>query len=284
MTRPILDHVRSFFPDGVITQPVGDVDGITLHLIISTSPAVNLVFTDGLAARVEALVPQEIAVFALPGQWRQAAELVSATAVNLLERGSGLNLGDIIASPTPIVEGTAIGGVLASTNPFLDDGFDVEPDEDGGYSRQIVTLFPLTVPEAAELRGRSDDDAVEEFLERLDAAGIDETDLTRPAAGDAGPSAVGDELPPVAPDIDRLTAVATGYFALLAPNAELRTIPLENGAGICVVHTVRGGGKIYVAPDESVLFVGSALDFDAGLAAFLAGTRTPPEKFVRPTS
>ena len=82
----------------------------------------------------------------------------------------------------------------------------------------------------------------------------------------------------------RLADVAARYFAQLAPEAELRSISLENGAGVCVVHTARGGGKIYVAPDESVLFVGSALDFDAGLAAFLAGTRTPPEKFVRPSA
>jgi hypothetical protein len=83
---------------------------------------------------------------------------------------------------------------------------------------------------------------------------------------------------------DRLATVARRYFQQLAPDAELRTIPLEGDAGVCVVHTARGGGKIYVAPDESALFVGSSLDFDAGLAAFLAGTRTPPEKFVRPSA
>lgn len=88
-----------------------------------------------------------------------------------------------------------------------------------------------------------------------------------------------DDLP-----IERLVDTATHYFALLAPDAELRTIPLDDGAGVCVVHAARGGGKIYVAPDETVLFVGSSMDFDAGLAAFLAGTRTPPEKFVRPTA
>ncbi len=88
----------------------------------------------------------------------------------------------------------------------------------------------------------------------------------------------------VSPDDARLAAVAERYFAQLTADAHLRTIVLDNGAGVCVLHTARGGGKIYVAPDESVLFVGSALDFDAGLAAFLAGTRTPPEKFVRPTA
>jgi hypothetical protein len=81
---------------------------------------------------------------------------------------------------------------------------------------------------------------------------------------------------------DRLVAVARRYFDALAPGAELRTIPLDGGAGVCVVHTARGGGKIYVAPDETALFVGSAMDFDAGLAAFLSGTRTPPEKFSPP--
>lgn len=85
-------------------------------------------------------------------------------------------------------------------------------------------------------------------------------------------------------DNEQLVTVAERYFAQLVPGAELRSVPLENGAGVCVVHATRGCGMIYGAPDERALFVGSAEDFDAGLAAFLAGTRTPPEKFVRPTS
>ncbi|WP_285040245.1 hypothetical protein [Plantibacter sp. LMC-P-059a] len=84
--------------------------------------------------------------------------------------------------------------------------------------------------------------------------------------------------------IDRLTAVGTRYFGQLTPDAALRPIPLDDDAGVCVVHTVRGGGMIYVAPDESVLFVGSSMDFGAGLTEFLAGSRTPPERFVRPPS
>ncbi|WP_285034852.1 hypothetical protein [Plantibacter sp. ME-Dv--P-095] len=84
--------------------------------------------------------------------------------------------------------------------------------------------------------------------------------------------------------IDRLTAVGTRYMRQLTQDPEVRSIPLEDDAGVCVVHTVRGGGKIYVAPDESVLFVGSSMDFGAGLTEFLAGTRTAPERFVRPTS
>lgn len=73
-------------------------------------------------------------------------------------------------------------------------------------------------------------------------------------------------------------------FDMLAPGAPLETIILYGGAGVCLVQAQRGGGKIYVAPDLSVLFVASVLDFDRGLEAFLAGERTPLEKFDRRVS
>ena len=43
----------------------------------------------------------------------------------------------------------------------------------------------------------------------------------------------------------------------------------------------RGVGELREqrAPDESALFVGSSVDFEAGLGAFRDGVRTPPEKF-----
>jgi hypothetical protein len=70
-------------------------------------------------------------------------------------------------------------------------------------------------------------------------------------------------------------------FEILAPGATLKTVVLDDGAGICLMHAVRGGGKIYVAPDLSVLFVASALDFEKGQEAFRAGQRTPLERFER---
>ncbi|GAB3157058.1 hypothetical protein GCM10027290_56520 [Micromonospora sonneratiae] len=51
-------------------------------------------------------------------------------------------------------------------------------------------------------------------------------------------------------------------------------IELPNNLGVAVVHAVRGGGKVYVAPDESVLFVPSAQDFKTGLTAFREGQRS----------
>jgi len=79
----------------------------------------------------------------------------------------------------------------------------------------------------------------------------------------------------------RLVEQGRRLFEVLAPGATLNTVVLDDEAGICMTHAERGGGKIYVAPDLSVLFVASALDFEQGLAAFLAGRRTPLEKFER---
>ncbi|MCD5346215.1 T6SS immunity protein Tdi1 domain-containing protein [Agromyces sp. S2-1-8] len=77
----------------------------------------------------------------------------------------------------------------------------------------------------------------------------------------------------------RLVEVGTALFAKLTTDPVLNVLELPDGLGVCLVHAARGGGKIYVAPDESVLFVGSAVDFESGLGAFRDGVRTPLEKF-----
>lgn len=78
---------------------------------------------------------------------------------------------------------------------------------------------------------------------------------------------------------ERLVQVGRALFEKLTTDPVLNIIELPDDLGVCLVHAVRGGGKIYVAPDESVLFVGSAVDFEAGLGAFRDGVRTPLEKF-----
>ncbi|WP_159100263.1 T6SS immunity protein Tdi1 domain-containing protein [Streptomyces lunaelactis] len=78
---------------------------------------------------------------------------------------------------------------------------------------------------------------------------------------------------------DRLVEVGRNLFAMFTTDPVVNIVELPGGLGVCLVHAVRGGGKIYVAPDESALFVGPAVDFDAGLGAFRDGVRTPIEKF-----
>jgi hypothetical protein len=74
---------------------------------------------------------------------------------------------------------------------------------------------------------------------------------------------------------DRLVAVGLSLLAEFTTDPVVNIVELPDGLGVCLVHTVRGGGKVYVAPDESTLFVGSAVDFDAGLGAFRDGLRDP---------
>ncbi|MFJ5834612.1 hypothetical protein [Streptomyces sp. NPDC093089] len=82
------------------------------------------------------------------------------------------------------------------------------------------------------------------------------------------------------PDENRLVAVGRALFATLADDPVLSFVELPDGLGVCLVHAARGGGKIYVAPDETALFVGSAVDFEAGLEAFWGCVRTPLETSV----
>ncbi|MGV9310670.1 hypothetical protein ACWDR0_00555 [Streptomyces sp. NPDC003691] len=89
---------------------------------------------------------------------------------------------------------------------------------------------------------------------------------TEPAAG--SPPGTGTE---------RLAGIGRAYLDRTGPGPEPETVVLPDGAGVCVVRPVRGGGgKVYVAPDGTVLFAPSAMDFASGLAAFLDGARTPP--------
>ncbi|MGN9790592.1 hypothetical protein ACTMTU_05730 [Streptomyces sp. OZ13] len=75
-------------------------------------------------------------------------------------------------------------------------------------------------------------------------------------------------------DVERLAEVGRTWLTDVTPGGNLNVVELEDGAGVCVVHAVRGGGKVYVAPDGTVLFTGSSVTFDAGLGAFLDGART----------
>ncbi|MGW1998304.1 hypothetical protein [Embleya sp. NPDC001921] len=76
-------------------------------------------------------------------------------------------------------------------------------------------------------------------------------------------------------DKNGLAEVGEALLGKIAHGVPTNVIELANGAGVCVVHRARGGGKVYVAPDKTALFVPSSMDFGTGLAAFLDGARTP---------
>lgn len=58
----------------------------------------------------------------------------------------------------------------------------------------------------------------------------------------------------------------------------LAATSLDSG-GVVVAQSVRGGGRIFVAPDKSVLFVSSEVGTQSALEVFRNGRRTPVESF-----
>lgn len=77
----------------------------------------------------------------------------------------------------------------------------------------------------------------------------------------------------------RLIDWGAELFHRIAPGVVLSHRPLPEDDAVVVVHPVRGGGSIYVAPDESVLFMASAVPPHRALEMFRAGRRTPVERF-----
>ncbi|MEH1016258.1 hypothetical protein V6U90_24515 [Micromonospora sp. CPCC 206060] len=79
-----------------------------------------------------------------------------------------------------------------------------------------------------------------------------------------------------------LIAWGTELFRRISPDPDLtltfRLLPDDDA--VLIVHPVRGGGSIYVAADETVLFAASAIAPHKALEAFRSGTRTPVDRFV----
>ncbi len=82
---------------------------------------------------------------------------------------------------------------------------------------------------------------------------------------------------------DALGEVGRGLFHSLAAKSgqtlddPLNVVPFDGG--VAVVRAVRGGGKIFVAEDGSVMYRGSSYTFERALEEFRAGQRTPLESF-----
>jgi hypothetical protein len=81
-------------------------------------------------------------------------------------------------------------------------------------------------------------------------------------------------------DRDELITHGREVFARFTDATNFNVIDLPDGLGILLIHAVRGGGKLYVAPDLSVLFSNSSQNYQTGLAAFQEGRRTTGEKLV----
>ncbi|WP_309065130.1 hypothetical protein [Microbacterium sp.] len=78
----------------------------------------------------------------------------------------------------------------------------------------------------------------------------------------------------------RLIDVGVGYWRrMVAEDAPLSVELLPEDDAVVVAHAARGGGRIYVAADESALFAASSAPPHEALEVFRSGRRTPPEHF-----
>ena len=78
----------------------------------------------------------------------------------------------------------------------------------------------------------------------------------------------------------RLIDVGVDLFERIAPGLEVAFRLLPEDDAVVVYRPVRGGGSIYVAPDETALVASSSAPPHEAIKAFRAGRRTPKEQFV----
>lgn len=108
-------------------------------------------------------------------------------------------------------------------------------------------------------------------------------DLRTPQTERPVPAPVPVERTQLSPALQPLAERGESLFRQLAAKTgqgmsdPLTFVPVDDG--VAVVRAVRGGGTIFVGPDQTVLYSGSSLTFEDGVRAFRSGVRTAPEKF-----
>ncbi|GAB3299005.1 suppressor of fused domain protein [Parasphingorhabdus pacifica] len=123
--------------------------GYDLTFFHQDQPPISTVVTNGLRFQsITAVIPEELACTLWDGQEHIAHFLTDTTASMLLEMGRGLDFGMVVENDEPILQGTAICGVLAHPSPYFDSGFNVFPTSEEA-TLQIVSLLPVTSGEAA---------------------------------------------------------------------------------------------------------------------------------------
>lgn len=166
--------------------PVGKVEsgkseqgnrGYDLTFFHQDQPPISTVVTNGLRFQsITSMVPEEIACTLWDGQEHIAHFLADTTASMLLKTGRGLDFGMVIENDEPILQGTAICGLLAHPSPYFDSGLSVFPNGQQP-ALQIVSLIPVTSGEAAVAQNEGPEALFARFSENQ--ANI--LDVTRPS-------------------------------------------------------------------------------------------------------
>lgn len=129
--------------------------------------------------RVEAVLPVECVVSALPEQEDEAAYLVHVGAARVIENGRGYAYGQGYLNAEPLIPGTGIEFLLAWTHLATGPEFDVFHDEYGDPALRFVTFVPATRAEYEQVWAQRGPDALFRLWE---TQGTNLFDLYRPCA------------------------------------------------------------------------------------------------------
>ncbi|WP_031469632.1 suppressor of fused domain protein [Sciscionella sediminilitoris] len=170
-TQDIDNHMTQYLGEPTVVDAVGPVN-IWRH----DRPEFVSFATHGLTdAPITAIYPQELVCSVQHDQDGAAAFLIQTMTQMILDGARGLVDEQIIAGEQPILEATAITGIIATSHPYLDDEFNIVFDQDQQVQAELLTLIPLTAPEI----DRANRDGVDALFEHLETTDHDLLDVTR---------------------------------------------------------------------------------------------------------
>jgi hypothetical protein len=179
-----LGWLASFFDrDSRDCPRVGEIADVAIHVIDSPKHPFCAVTTVGLASQSIAVIHrQELFTTVRREQWQGAQFLLQFVLEGVLERGAGLNYGDIVGNDVPVLNGTSIHGVLADPTPELPEEANTRLTMAGAIETNFMHLVPLTIRELEVLSSGSRDDQINALDVAFDELGVDTTDLRRASA------------------------------------------------------------------------------------------------------
>jgi hypothetical protein len=120
---------------------------------IRTKDAMASAVTDGVRHRLlPSALPVEFACSVHSGQAGEAALLVRAFADRVVRSQAEVEYDDGFAGTDPLIEGSALRGLIAAPHPRADEMFNLFRNVKGELRLQFITLIPITGPEAEYLQ------------------------------------------------------------------------------------------------------------------------------------
>lgn len=154
MTSTVENHFRAYLGDPLRAETLDRSVGLYRY----ERPEFVTFATVGLSTLpIAAVVPQELVCSVERSQDGAAAFLVRSMFEMILEADRGLVNDQVVPSDQPILEGTNITGLLATSHPFLDDEFNVIRANSDETVVEIMTLIPITTSETSLSRTRGVD-------------------------------------------------------------------------------------------------------------------------------